>query len=527
MRKAAPPTVAPADGRDTGYPIDHNLAEVPRWNWMDGVPRRLVVAFLAIVLVGMVLLSIEKEAAEIDFQLLVSAMRATPAASLAAALAATALSYLALIGYDVSALRYARAHAPLRTVLLASFSGFAIGNSVGLGAFSGGAVRYRLYTAAGLSPGQIARVVLFLSIAFGVGLGTVAALGIVLHASEVSRLLGVSPQPLRAGAAIILTLASGFLMFCAVRRTPWRRGAIDIDAPGATLVLIQVLLTAIDVLAAAATLWVLLPSMGISFFAFAAIYSVALALGVLSHIPGGLGVFEVAILYAVGSSAPVNAVAAALVTYRGIYFLLPLLLSTLFLANFELRRSLGTATGQRIARAASQLAPLFLAATTFTVGAILVVSGAMPAFVDRLQIVHIAIPLWAVEVSHFLTSVAGLFLLFAAHGLYRRLDGAWWLALSMTLLGIPFSLIKGLAVVAPSVLVILLIGLVTARGQFSRRTSLLSQPMSLGWLIATGCVIAAMVWILFFAFRNVEYARELWWQFEFDATGPRALRAVV
>jgi len=92
----------------------------------------------------------------------------------AAALAATALSYLALIGYDVSALRYARAHAPSSTILLASFSGFAIGNSIGLGAFSAGAVRYRLYTAAGLSPDQIARVVLFLSIAFGVGLGIIA-----------------------------------------------------------------------------------------------------------------------------------------------------------------------------------------------------------------------------------------------------------------------------------------------------------------------------------------------------------------
>jgi phosphatidylglycerol lysyltransferase len=527
MREAAPPNIDPGDDRDPPYPIDHDPTEVRGWNWRGRPLRPLLVAFLALVLVGVVLVGIEREAAEIDFQLLVTALRATPAASLAAALAATTLSYLALIGYDVSALHYARAHAPLRTILLASVSGFAIGNAVGLGAFSGGAVRYRLYTAAGLSPGQIARVVLFLSIAFGVGLGTIAALSMILQAGEVSRLLGVAPQPLRAIAAIILTVAGGFLIFCALRRTPWRRGAIDIDAPGAMLVLIQVLLTAIDVLAAAATLWVLLPSVGISFFAFAAIYCAALALGVLSHIPGGLGVFEAAILYAVGSRAPVDAVAAALVTYRGIYFLLPLLLSTLLLTNFELRRSLGTATRQRIGRAASDLAPLFLAATTFTVGTILVISGAMPAFVDRLQILHIAIPLWAVEISHFLSSVAGLFLLFAAHGLYRRLDGAWWLALSMTLLGIPFSLIKGLAVVAPSVLAILLIGLVTARGQFSRRTSLLSQPMSLGWLIATGCVIASMVWILFFAFRNVEYARELWWQFEFDAAGPRALRAVL
>ena len=527
MPKPAPINAEPGDGRAISRSIGNDPAEARGWTWIDRASHPSLIAFFALALGGMLFWGIKNETAQIDFHLLVSALRATPAASLAAALATTGLSYLALVGYDVSGLRYARAHAPLKTILLASFCGFAIGNSVGLGVFSGGAVRYRLYTAAGLSPGQIASVILFISIAFGVGLGAIAAFGLILHAREVSGLLGASPELLRAGAATVLALAVGFMIFCAQRRTPWRRGPIDIDAPDTTLVLIQFLLTAVDVLAAAATLWVLLPSVGISFFSFAAIYAAAVALGVLSQVPGGLGVFDLAILYAVGRNAPVNAVAAALVTYRGIYFLLPLLLSTVLLANFELQRSLDTAMGRRIGGAASRLAPHFLAATTFAVGAILVVSGAMPAFVDRLQFLQIAVPLWAVEVSHFLTSVAGLFLLFAAHGLYLRLDGAWWLALCMTLLSIPFSLIQGLAVVAPSVSIILLIGLVAARGQFSRRASLLSQPLTLGWFIAIGCVIAAMVWVLFFAFRNVEYTHELWWQFEFDATAPRALRAVL
>jgi phosphatidylglycerol lysyltransferase len=476
----------PGEGQTISRSIGDDPAEAHCWNWIDGARRPSLVAFVTLTLGGMVLWGIKNEKAQNDFHLLASALRATPTASLAAALAATALSYLALVGYDVSGLRYARARLPLKTIILVSFCGFAIGNSVGLGAFSGGAVRYRLYTAAGLSPGQIARVILFISMAFGVGLGAIAALGLVLDAREVSGLLGASPAPLRAGAATALALAVGFMIFCALRRTPWRRGPIDIDAPDTALVLIQFLFTAVDVLAAAATLWVLLPSVGISFFSFAAIYAAALALGVLSHIPGGLGVFELAILYAVGRNAPVNAVAAALVTYRGIYFLLPLLLSTALLANFELQRSLCTAMGKRVVRAARQLAPNFLAVATFTVGAILVVSGAMPAFVDRLQILQIAVPLWAIEVSHFLTSVAGLFLLFAERGLYLRLDGAWWLALCMTLLSIPFSLIKGLAVVAPSVSIILLVGLVAARGQFSRRASLLSEPLSLGWFIAIG-----------------------------------------
>src|SRR5580658_1660124 len=166
----------PASGRATAKPVSGEAALPRGWNWIDGAPRPLLIAFSALALGVVVLWGIEKATAGIDFRLLVATLRATPAASLAAALAATALSYLGLIGYDVSALRYARAHAPLKTALLASFCGFAIGNSVGLGAFSGGAVRYRLYTAAGLSPGQIARVILFISVAFGVGLTAITAL---------------------------------------------------------------------------------------------------------------------------------------------------------------------------------------------------------------------------------------------------------------------------------------------------------------------------------------------------------------
>jgi phosphatidylglycerol lysyltransferase len=510
-----------------GPPSDEQAAKSRRRSWIDRVPRPLLVALAALALAGLVAWAVAKATAQIDFHLLVSALWATPATNIAAAVAATAASYLSLVGYDICGLRYARAHAPLKTILLASFCGFAIGNSVGLGAFSGGAVRFRLYTAAGLSPGEIARVILFISVAIGVGLAAIAGVGLISHAAEVSPLVGVSADLLRVLAAMVLVLVVGFLVICASRQTPLRRGLLNIEPPRITLMLTQILLTTIDVIAAATVLWMLLPSVGIDFFAFTAIYAAALSLGALSHIPGGLGVFDLAILYTVGGHTPASAVAAALVAYRAIYYLVPLLFSTVLLASFELRRSLRTATAQLIGRGASQLAPLFLAVTTFTVGAILIASGAMPAFVDRVQILRFAVPLWAVEVSHFLTSVAGLLLLFAARGLYLRLDGAWWLALSVTLLGIPFSLVKGLAVVAPSVSIMLLIGLVAARGQFQRRASLLSQPLSVGWFLATGCVIAAMVWVLFFAFRDVGYAHELWWQFEFDAAAPRALRAVL
>jgi phosphatidylglycerol lysyltransferase len=490
-------------------------------------PRAAPILITVFVLGGVLFWGIGKATAAIDFPLLVAALRATPLSKLAVALSATGASYLALFGYDLAALRYARARAPLKAILVASFSGFAIGNAVGLGAFSGGAVRYRIYTAAGVAPERIARVILFLSLSFALGLLLLADLGFLLHAAEIGPLLGVPPLFLRGVAAVLLVPIGGFLVICALRRRPWRHGPFEIAPPGAPLVLGQLCLITLDILAAATTLWVLFPSAGLSFAAFTGIYAAALGLGVLSHVPGGVGVFELAMLCAVGGTAPRSEIAAALLLYRVIYFFLPLLAATILLASIELRLTLDTAAGRWVSRGAGQLAPLFLAATTFAVGATLVTSGAIPAFTDRLQILQLAVPLWAVEISHFLTSVAGVVLLFAARGLMLRLDGAWWLAFAMALLCVPLSLVKGLAVVAPSVAILLLLGLVAARHQFRRRASLLAQPLSLSWLVAIGSIVAATVWILFFAFRDVDYARELWWQFEFDATAPRALRAVL
>ncbi len=489
--------------------------------------RQLFLALAICAVAGLVSWGLQRAATGLNFHALLAALRATPIRALLMALAATAISYAALFGYDLSGLRYVGARPPLSAALLASFCGYAIGNAMGFGAFSGGAVRYRIYTAAGLSPGQIARLIGFISVAIGVGLAAISALGLVICADRVGGMLGTSPEPLFAAAALLLVLAMVFLIFCATRRRKLVIGPIDIEPPGPALILAQIALTTTDILAAAAVLWVLLPATGVGFFVFAAVFAAALGLGILSHIPGGLGVFEVAILYAVGGKAPISAVAAALVAYRGIYFLLPLFLSIVLLAAFETRCFFGGALGERVARTTSRIAPSFLAAATFAVGASLVLSGVMPAFTDRLQILALHVRLWAVETAHLLASIAGLVLLFAARGLLHRLDGAWWLALSMTLLSIPFCLIKGLAIVAPTAALFLLAGLIASRGEFDRRASLLSQPLSAGWFAAIGCIVIGSFWILFLAFRHVEYHPQLWWQFEFDATVSRALRTAL
>jgi phosphatidylglycerol lysyltransferase len=315
---------------------------VPPLGWHGlfpaGALRPLCFGLAALALAGLAFRGLEKTTQGISFDALEAALRATPGSALLLALAATAASYAVLCGFDLSGLRYARARPPIALALLASFCGHVIGNAVGFGAFSGGAVRYRIYSAAGLSPGQIARVILFISTSIGIGLATIAGLGLVFCAGRVGGMIGIPPALLFAGAATFLSLAAIFLLFCAARRRPIAIGRIAVQPPGPALVLTQIALMTTDALAGAAVLWVLLPPVGIGFVPFAAVFAAAVGLGILSHIPGGLGVFEVAILFAVGGKAPVNAVAAALVAYRAIYYLLPVFLSTVLLAGFETRR---------------------------------------------------------------------------------------------------------------------------------------------------------------------------------------------
>jgi len=132
-----------------------------------------------------------------------------------------------------------------------------------------------------------------------------------------------------------------------------------------------------------------------------------------------------------------------------------------------------------------------------------------------------------VEISHLLAALAGVFLLFIARGLYHRLDGAWWLALIIASVSAALSLGKGLAFGESAAIVFLIFLLLATRHQFTRPAAFLQQPLTASWFAAIATVVAGATGIMLFAFRDVAYRREIWWQFEFDAQASRALRAVL
>ncbi|HKR33556.1 MAG TPA: bifunctional lysylphosphatidylglycerol flippase/synthetase MprF [Steroidobacteraceae bacterium] len=460
---------------------------------------------------------------EVSYANVVKQIATQPAANLLWAGLATTLSYLVLTGYDFSALRYAGAKVRSSTVLLTSFIAYALGNTVGLGVLTGGAVRMRLYTAAGVDAPRVAQAAAFNAGAFVIGMTAFGAAGLLWGAPDVAELVRLPSWLLRA-IAVLLLLAVGALIAAAARTREIRLlNRWPVRLPPPDLAIRQLLISALDLTASAAALWFLLPSDIIGLPAFFAWYAMAVALGLLSHVPGGLGVFEAVILLACGGRAPPEQIIGALFLYRVVYYLLPLIAAAMLLAGYELRSGVAAPIG----RAAVAISPLLLATLTFIAGAWLLVSGVTPLSGTATDLLELHVPLPLVEASHFIGSVAGFAMLVVARGLLHRLDAAWWSAFVLALVAAVLALPKGIALSEGAYLTVLAFLLLASRRQFDRRSALFSQALGWAWILSIAWVVAACLLILLFAYREVPYDRELWWVFEFDANAPRGLRAMM
>jgi phosphatidylglycerol lysyltransferase len=171
--------------------------------------------------------------------------------------------------------------------------------------------------------------------------------------------------------------------------------------------------------------------------------------------------------------------------------------------------------------------PQVLVFSTFFAGVILLLSGATPPSHDRLEWLRHYLPLPLVEASHFLGSIIGMALLILARGLQRRLDAAYWLTAILLSVSIFTALFKGFNYEESIVLGLMLMALLPARRHFYRKASLLSEPFTTSWVIAIVLVLATSIWLGMFAHRHEIYSQNPWWQFAYNASAPRFLRASI
>lgn len=264
----------------------------------------------------------------------VAAWTHLPAWRVVYSVAAAALSLAMLAMFDVLA---------ARTVVrdrvsgkLAAFAGAVtqgISNTLGFHAITGTALRYRIYATAGLGAGDIARIVSLAGLGVGLGFAVVIA-GALCWQPEITRGWGRWP-----GLALALLLAA--MVAWLMRPRTLALGRLTLPLPGAGTTLAQMLIGGVEMLAAISALYVLLPAGAAPpFIDFLPIYVGAVLAGIVSHAPGGLGVFETIMLASFPPESRADLLAAML-CYRLTYNLLPFTLASLALAGFEwrLRRS--------------------------------------------------------------------------------------------------------------------------------------------------------------------------------------------
>ncbi len=446
-----------------------------------------------------------------------------------AAVVLTVLNYITLTAYDTLGLRYIGRRLPYRKVAVASFIGYVFSNNATV--LGGSAARYSIYSSFGVSAGDVAKLVLFCGLTFWLGLLAISGLAFVIEPGPLPNGLQqfLPNGSLRIVGVALLAIVAVYMLLIAGRRRPLNLFGWEVQVPSVAVSAGQIAISSLDWILAAWVFYVLLPhGVHIDFRQYLVVYLLAQGAGLLSHVPGGLGVFETVGLLLLGDLSSVPALTASFLMYRLIYYILPLILASILLAAQEVlfRRAIVLRWGSTLGRWGSVMAPHLLALTTFIAGTILLFSGALPAVKGRLEVLRSLLPLPAIEVSHFLGSLTGAALLILARGLQRRLDAAYHVTLALLGAGAAFSLLKGLDYEEAIILTVLLITLIPCHSYFYRRSSLIHDRGTPGWILLISVVVLASVWLGFFAYRHHEiYTNELWWQFAFERDAPRSLRA--
>lgn len=278
---------------------------------------------------------LQRELRAYNFHDVFDALREIPNLRLLLALALTTTNFLALSGIDWLAVRFVGRRLPYPKVLLASFTGFAVSQSLGFPLITAATVRYRLYSRWGVSAQEVTAILASCGLTFFLGLFTI--LGVILIGqaaipAEVISLPGGAEQYL---GLLLLFLVAGYLAWNAYRQSPLRVMNWTFPVTPMRISLAQIGISALEWGLLASILYVLLPPGMVSYPGALQIVVVAQMAGILSNVPGGLGVFEAVVFLLLPEGAPEDLILASLLAYRGIYTLLPLIVAATLLAGHE------------------------------------------------------------------------------------------------------------------------------------------------------------------------------------------------
>ncbi|AOX16394.1 hypothetical protein A0U89_03825 [Kozakia baliensis] len=479
-------------------------------------------ALLGLVLLVAAVFVIQRELHQLSLADLRQALGAIPRSALLAGAACTFLSYFILSFYDYLACFHVKAKQPYRRTAFAAFCSYVLSHNLGCSAISGAAVRFRLYRNWGVSPGGIAQIIAFCSTTYL--LGALALIGGVLlwepgHVPLLDRLPLILLRFCGA-VAWLLVLAYVVLSIRCREIKIWR---YQLEIPSFGIAVAQVVVSAADMAATALIAYVLLPTgTPVGFGAFLAIYIASYTAGLVASVPGGLGVFDGAMMLALGPYLPAPRILGTILVFRLFYYIIPLVLAGVMFAAHELflrgdaalARKRGAAEPERGPRRPSQVIRESEADFSVTVatgivagtGILLVFYAvAVPAHVIGARFGH-----WLPQFAEFLLCLTGVMLVGVAVGLSQRVTMAWKAALSLLAFSIVLSVVREAPLAVPLALMLVMFLIAPFRSCYYRRPRLMVEPLSPAMLAPVTLWLASLAGVGVFALQR--QLGDSWWR---------------
>jgi uncharacterized membrane protein YbhN (UPF0104 family) len=299
------------------------------WNRIGVVLSIAIITFAAVALYH--------NLHDIDVDDLVDALRDTDRHDVVRASLCVAGGYFTLTFYDLFALRtIGRLDVPYRVAALAGFTSYSVGHNIGASVLTGGAVRYRIYSAWGLDAIAVAKVCFIAGLTFWLGNATVLGLGITFAPQAATAIDQLPPWINRVAAILILSVLGTYVAWVWRRPRTIGRSGWQVMLPDGPLTLLQIGIGIIDLAFCALAMFMLVPDdPNIGFVSLAVIFVSATLLGFASHAPGGIGVFDAAMLVALWQFEKEELLAGLLV-FRLLYYIVPFALSLVILGVREL-----------------------------------------------------------------------------------------------------------------------------------------------------------------------------------------------
>jgi uncharacterized membrane protein YbhN (UPF0104 family) len=493
-------------------------------------------AVLGLILLGGAVYVVQKEFRGLKIEDIARVLKQMPARTLAAGFLLSILSYCILTLYDRFGTYYAGRPISYRRVAFVSFCAYALAHNLGFSTVSGGAVRYRLYAHWGLTPLQIAKVVAFCSFTFGLGAMVLGGMALLVEPEAVP-FFG-ERLPLWVMHAIGGGLWAIVLGYVTLARALRHRTIFGhaIALPGWRMAILQVLLATVDVAVAAAVFYTLLPAApGLNYVRFLAVYVASYTAGLAATIPGGIGVFDTAVLVGLSPYLAAPQIVGAIVVFRLYYYIIPLFLAgSLFAGNEIVLRSrslLRPAPTMRGTVPATRWSePDFVVAAITGVvaicGAFLLCLGVVeqrpdfswidPDFADA-----------AAQAGEFVPSLIGGALMVCAVAMSQRVTLAWSTTIALLLVAAAFTIVQDEPLWIPGVLV-LAGGLIAPfRSAFYRHARLLSGPMEGAVAVPLLTLVVCILALATFE-RHVRWLSDnSWWEVVISPEVPNSLRASV